>query len=121
MPIQQPLKRISVALRNTVNEEVTKMLGKGVVRPSTSPWSSPVVMAKKDGTWRFCVDYRKLNAVTHQDAYPLPRVDETLESLAGSTYFTPWIQQLSIGRWNLKRDLKKRQPVLPLEDIKNSM
>ena len=74
------------------------MLQQGVVRPSTSHWSSSVVMVKKkDGTWRFCVDYRKLNAVTHQDAYPLPRVDETLESLAGSVYFTTL--DLTAGYW----------------------
>ena len=90
-----------VALRDTVKEEVTKMLQQGVVRPSTSPWSSPVVMVKKkDSTWRFCVDYRKLNAVTHQDAYPLPRVDETLESLAGSVYFTTL--DLAAGYWQVE-------------------
>jgi len=55
---------------------------------SASPWSSPVVMVKrKDRTWRFCFDYRKLNAVTHQDTYPLPRIDETLDLLTRSTFF----------------------------------
>ena len=76
------------------------MLQQGIVQPSTSPWSSPVVMVKKrDGTWRFCIDYRKLNAVTHQDAYPLPRIDETLDSLAGSTYFTTL--DLAAGYWQV--------------------
>ena len=65
------------------------MLSKGVIRQSNSPWSSPAVMVKKkNGSWRFCIDYRKLNIATHQDAYPLPRIDATLESLAGSTLFT---------------------------------
>ena len=101
LPIRQPLKRMPVALRDTVKEEVAKMLQQGVVRPSTSPWSSPVVMVKKkDNTWRFCVDYRKLNAVTHQDAYPLPRMDETLESLAGSVYFTTL--DLAAGYWQVE-------------------
>ena len=78
-----------IALKDTIDTEVTKMIRQGIVRPSTSPWSSPVVMVKKrDNTWRFCIDYRKLNAITHQDAYPLPRIDETLDSLSGSTYFT---------------------------------
>ena len=66
------------------------MLKNKVVHPSTSPWSSPIIMVrKKDGSWRFCtcIDFRKLNSVTHKDAYPLPRIDETLESLAGSNLF----------------------------------
>ena len=52
---------------------------------SASPWSSPVVLAKKkDGSTRFCVDYRELNSMTHKDSYPLPRINDTLEALAGS-------------------------------------
>ena len=50
-------------------------------------------------TWWFCIDYRKLNAVTHQDAYPLPRIDETLDSLSGSTYFTTL--DLAAGYWQV--------------------
>lgn len=71
--------------------EVQKMLEQGVVRPSHSPWSSctySVMVQKKDGSWRFCVDFRNLNAVTHRDAYPLPRIDSTLDMLKGSTLFT---------------------------------
>ena len=65
------------------------MLGQGVIRHSNSPWSSPIVMVqKKDGSWRFSVDYRKVNSLTQQDAYPLPRIDETLDSLSGATYPT---------------------------------
>ena len=97
-PIRQPARRLPIALKDTVDEEVTKILQKGVVQPSASPWSSPVVMVKKrDGTWRFCIDYRKLNAITHQDAYPLPRIDETLDMLAGSSYFTTL--DLASGYW----------------------
>ena len=77
-PIRQPIRRQPVALRKTVQEEIHKMLKNKVIRPSTSPWSSPIIMVrKKDGSWRFCIDYRKLNSVTHKDAYPLPRIDET--------------------------------------------
>ena len=77
------------------------MLQDGVIRPSTSPWSSLIVMVrKKDGAWRFCIDFRKLNDVTHKDAYPLPRIDETLESLSGSTLFTTL--DLASGYWQVE-------------------
>ena len=53
-----------------------------VVQPSSSPWASPVVLVpKKDGTLRFCIDYRRLNAVTRKDVYPLPRVDDIFDAL----------------------------------------
>ncbi|KAL5457023.1 hypothetical protein EMCRGX_G034258 [Ephydatia muelleri] len=100
-PIRQPLRRQPESLKGDMNEEVRKMLSRGVIRPSSSPWSSPVVMVrKKNGSWRFCIDYRKLNAVTHQDAYPLLRIDATLESLAGSTLFTTL--DLASGYWQVE-------------------
>jgi len=100
-PIRQPLRRLPVALKDVVQDEVNKMLQQGVVQPSKSPWSSPVVMVmKKDGSWRFCVDFRKVNAVTHKDAYPLPRIDATLESLSGCQYFTTL--DLASGYWQVE-------------------
>ena len=88
-PIQQPLRRLPESLKAVVHKELESMQNKGVVRPSCSPWASPMVLIrKKDGKWRFCVDYRKLNSVTERDAFPLPRVDATLDSLAGSKLFT---------------------------------
>ena len=89
LPIRQPMRRLPEALKGAVHSEVGHMLDQNVIRPSASPWSSPVVMVrKKDGSWRFCIDYRKLNSMTHHDAYPLPRIDATLDSLAGCQYFT---------------------------------
>ena len=71
-PIRQPLRRILQALKSAVSNEVHRMLDHNIIRPSNSPWSSPVVMIrKKDGSWCSCIDYRKLNAVTCHDAYPL--------------------------------------------------
>ena len=72
-----------------IRRQIATMRDKDVVGPSTSPWAAPVVLArKKDGTWRFCVDYRKLNAVTVRDVYPLPRIDDALDALAGAKLFT---------------------------------
>ena len=65
------------------------MLQKDVIQPSSSPWSSGIVMVqKKDGTKRFCIDYRKLNDVTKKDAYLLPRIDDSLAQLAGAKWFS---------------------------------
>ena len=99
-PIRQPMRRLPEALKETVQTEVQHMLENDVIRPSASPWSSPVVMVrKKDGTWRFCIDYRKLNLATHRDAYPLPTIDATLDSLAGCRYFTTL--DLASGYWQV--------------------
>ena len=58
------------------------------------------MVKKKDGSWRFCIDYRQLNSATHRDAYPLPRVDATFDSLAGSTLFTTL--DLALGYWQVE-------------------
>lgn len=68
--------------KEAIKQQVQDMLEKGIIRPSRSPWASPVVLVKKkDGTIRFCVDYRKLNNITIRDVYPLPRIDDSLASL----------------------------------------
>ena len=64
---------------------LSEILEKDIIKPSCSPWASPVVLVKKkDGTSHFCIDYRKVNTVTRKDAYPLLRVDDLLDTLAGS-------------------------------------
>ncbi|GFW57299.1 hypothetical protein TNCV_542131 [Trichonephila clavipes] len=65
------------------------MKNNDVIEPSSSPWASPIVLVrKKDGSTRFCVDYRRLNDVNKKDSYPLPRMDDTLGTLAGNTWFS---------------------------------
>ena len=102
-PIKQPLRRVPVHLRDEVDKQIDKMLEDDVIEPSTSPWASGIVLVKKkDGTRRFCVDYRRLNNVTIKDAYPLPRVDESLDHLSGSTWFSSL--DLSSGYWQVEMD-----------------
>ena len=76
-------------LQSELDNEIDSMPAKGAIEPGQSPWASSIVlMRKKDGSLRFCVDYRKVNAVSEFDAYPLPRIDETLEALGGARSFT---------------------------------
>jgi hypothetical protein len=70
-------------------EHIKDMLKACAIRPSHSPFSSNVVLVrKKDGSLRFCIDFRRLNNCTVKDAYALPRIDETIDTLSGSKYFT---------------------------------
>ncbi|UYV67951.1 hypothetical protein LAZ67_5002588, partial [Cordylochernes scorpioides] len=88
-PIRQRPYRMSPYKRGVIQTEVDKMLKSGIVKRSDSPWSSPVVLVEKnDGTWRFCVDYRRLNKITRKNVYPLPRIDDTLDSLKGASVFS---------------------------------
>ena len=99
-PIRQPTHCIPIVQREEVKQLLKEMEAKKIIQPSKSPWASPVVLVKKkDGNTRFCVDYRKLNAVTHKDAYPLPRIDHTLQALSGSKWFNT-IDLLS-GYWQV--------------------
>ena len=69
--------------------QVQQMLSSGVIRPSNSPWASPVVMVKKkDGSLRFCVDFRQLNAATVKNSHPIPRIDDLLDALHGAHWFS---------------------------------
>jgi hypothetical protein len=79
----------TIQQRKEVQQEVGKLVNQGILRPSSSPWSSPVLLKKKpDGTYRFLVDFRRLNSVTKKDSYPQPSAEELLHRLAGHRYFT---------------------------------
>ena len=103
MPIKQPVRRPPFHLRGEAQKEVDRMLDHGVIEPSESPWASPVVLVrKKDGSLRYCIDYRKLNSITRKDSYPLPRIDESLDSLAEMKYFSTL--DLASGYWQIGLD-----------------
>ena len=99
-PIKQPPRRLPFALRQHMRQLIQDMLEREVITPLSSPWASLVVLvAKHDGSTRFCVDYRRLNAVTKQDVFPLPRIDDSLDLLSGSTYFSSL--DLASGYWQV--------------------
>ena len=100
-PIHQQAGRMPFALRDQIDEMVQGMLAQGVIESSQSPWASPVVLVKKkDGSHRFCVDYRRLNSITKMDVFPLPRIDDTLDLLSRAKFFTTL--DLMSGYWQVK-------------------
>ena len=106
LPVKQPLRRMPPLKREAIREEIDRMKAQGVIEPSASPWASPVVLVKKkDGSWRFCIDYRKLNDVTLKDSYPLPRIDDSLDALrgvGGKRWFST--MDLASGYWQVAMD-----------------
>eukprot|EP00731_Ephydatia_muelleri_P023718 Em0015g1301a len=107
-PIHQLPRRVPQARRLEVRKMLDEMLEKDVIQPSHSPWSSPIILVrKKDGSMRFCVDYRKVNSVTKKDAYPLPRVDDTLDTLGGTKFFSTL--DLASGYWQVEVEEADRQ------------
>ena len=99
-PLPQPYRHQNPAVRREEMAQVQQMLSTGVIKPSNSPWASPVVMVKKkDGSLRFCVDFRQLNAVMVKDAHPIPRIDDLLYALHGARWFT--MLDLKSGYWQV--------------------
>jgi len=99
-PIKQRPYRLPLAKRKYVQEQVQEMLQAGIIEHSASAWSSPITLQpKKDGSLRFCVDYRKLNKVTVKDSYPLPLIQDIFDQLTGSTVFSTL--DLKSGYWQI--------------------
>ena len=100
-PVRQSPRRIPFSVRPQMARMVNEMLGAHVIEESSSPWASPVVLvAKKSGDLRFCVDYRRLNALTSKDVFPLPRIDDILDQLSGKCIFSTLDGRT--GYWQIK-------------------
>ncbi len=102
-PVRQPVRRTPLGFQEEEERHLNAMLEAGVVKPSASEWASPVVLVrKKDGGVRWCVDYRRLNNLTAKDAYPLPKIEECLDVLGGACVFSTL--DLQSGYWQIAVD-----------------
>ncbi|KAK2917592.1 hypothetical protein Q8A73_004338 [Channa argus] len=100
-PIRLRPHRLPLVKRQAAQELIESMVANDIIEPSDSPWAAPMVMVrKKTGKWRPCVDYRRLNAVTKKDSYPLPRIDDALDYVAGSCWFSSL--DLRSGYWQVE-------------------
>ena len=107
-PFKERFHCIARPLVEDVRQHIQEMLDGGAIRPSQSPWCNAVVLVrKKDGSLRFCIDFQHLNAKTKKDFYPLPRMQETMENMVGTRYFS--CMDLKSGFWQVKMSEKARQ------------
>jgi hypothetical protein len=114
-PNASPVKcrpyRYSPKQKNEIERQVDEMLKSGLIIPSLSPYASPILLVKKkDNSWRFCVDYWKLNNATIKNKFPLPIIDEFLDEIAGAQYFTTIV--LALGFYQIK--------MLPADEAKTA-
>ena len=107
-PFKECFRRIPPPQLDEVREHLKLMLDAGVIRPSNSPWCNAVVLVrKKDGSLHFCIDFRKLNSLTVKDSHLLPRICETLESLAGAAHYSTF--DMNSGFWQVPMDEESKQ------------
>ena len=107
-PFKERFRRIAPPLLEEVRENLQDMLDGGAIQPSKSPWCNAIVLVrKKDGTLRFCIDFRKLNARTQKDSFPLPHIQETMEAMVGARFFSS--MDLKSGFWQVRMSEKSRQ------------
>ena len=99
-PVRLRMYQTPHALRDKLREEIKEMLTNGIITPSTSEWAAPIILVpKKDGSKRLCVDFRKLNSKTKPDPYPMPRIDEMIDRLGKAKYISAL--DLTKGYWQV--------------------
>ena len=107
-PITQAPYRSNPEKRKEIQRQVQSLLDAGQIEPSKSPWSSPVLLVpKKDGGWRMCVDYRKLNAVTKKVSYPIPRTEDTFDYLLQAQWFSK--MDAASGFWQVPMENSSKE------------
>lgn len=100
-PVKQPPRRVPPYQREIIHQQLEDLLATGRIEPSRIPWSSPVVLSREhDGTYRMCIDYRKLNQLTQKDAIPLPRTVDVFKALGGAQWFSSL--DLASGYWQMQ-------------------
>ena len=114
LPEAQPefkrMYRLASAELQEVNKQVTDLLKKQLIEPSTSPWGSPILFVKKkDGTLRMVVDYRALNKLTVKNRYPLPNIDGLFDKLHGASTFLVWMLLLAFIRYYSEMKIGQKQ------------
>ena len=113
-PVKQRPRRLPYAYRDEADQQIQEMLANGIITPSVSPWSSPIVLVrKKNGDLRFCVDYRKLNQITVNDSHPLPFISDLLDSVKDAKYFS--LLDLRSGYWQIPVVQKDRAKTASME------
>ncbi|CAC5412259.1 unnamed protein product [Mytilus coruscus] len=106
-PTREPPRRVPYNLQGEYHQAINDMIDKNVIEPSTSPWASGVVLVqKKNGLTRFCLDYRRLKKISTKDGYPLPRIDDSLNQLSGAKWFST-INMCS-GYWQVEVEANDR-------------
>jgi len=106
--IRLPCYRYNETKRKIIIQQIREMEANGVIRPSTSAYASPIVLVRKSSDdWRFCVNYKEINRITRDDAYPMPHIQEQLRVFNGSSYFSTI--DLRSGYWQVEMDGASRQ------------
>jgi transposase InsO family protein len=107
-PVRQRPYRHAPVQEEEIERQVNLLKENGLIEEGRGAWSSPVVLVKKkDGRWRFCIDYRRINALSESDAYPLPRIDDSLDALGGNHYFSTL--DMTSGYWQVELEEETKE------------